>query len=74
MGLTNRPRWRLTFEPEAGAMNVLRVGKGDTRAIDDAVTLMKSCIRAAMAAGGCRNVVIGVHVDGADCDHEIAGG
>lgn len=69
-----RPRWRLTFNADDTAtMRVVQIGKGDTGAIDEAVTLFRSCVRSAMAAGGCRTVMVGVHVEGAECDHEVGG-
>lgn len=67
-----RSRWRLTFEPErGGGMRVVQIGHRDTAAVDDAVALFKMCVRSAMEAGGCRTVMVGVHVEGADCDHEV---
>lgn len=67
-----RPRWRLTFDADSSqTMKVIQVEKGDRSAVDEAVGLFKLAIRAAMAAGGCRTVMIGVHVEGEGCDHEV---
>lgn len=67
-------RWRLTFDAESGGtMRVVQVGRRDAGAVDEAVALFKLAIRSAMAAGGCRTVMVGVHVEGAECDHDVRG-
>lgn len=76
MGLTKpragvRPRWRLTFDVDSPQMKVVQIEKGSAGGVDQAVTLFRSCVRAAMEAGGCRTVMIGVHVEGEGCDHEV---
>lgn len=63
-------KWRLVFEPP-GPQQTIAVAKGDPDSIDDAVRAIRSRLRAAMEAGGCRSVVIGVHVEGPACDHEV---
>lgn len=70
MASPERKRWRLVFEVGSDT-RVLAVGKGDTRAADDAVAAFKSLVRDAMESDGCRSFVVGVHVEGAACDHEV---
>jgi hypothetical protein len=66
-----KPRWRLTFDMDTPGMKVVQVERGSGGGVDQAVALFRSCVRAAMEAGGCRTVMIGVHVEGAACDHEV---
>ncbi|HEX3063169.1 MAG TPA: hypothetical protein VHP55_10855 [Usitatibacter sp.] len=40
---------------------------------DRAMEAIRGAIALLMRKGGCRSVVIGVHVEGADCDHELGG-
>lgn len=69
-----RARWRLTFNADdSQAMRVVQVARGDSAGVDEAVTLFRSAVRSAMEAGGCRTVLVGVHVEGAECDHEVGG-
>lgn len=62
-------RWRLVFDPPVGPPIV--VGKRDPGGVDAAMTAIRSRLRAAMEAGGCRSFVVGVHVEGEACDHEV---
>lgn len=66
-------RWRLVFNmDDPQTMRVISVSKREG-GVSDAVTLFRAAVREAMEANGCRNVVIGVHVEGAECDHEVGG-
>jgi hypothetical protein len=72
MGLKAKPRWRLTFNADdPQTMRVLKIGAADRGAVDEAVTLFRAAVRSAMDAGGCRTVMVGVHVEGEACDHEV---
>jgi len=66
-----KPRWRLTFDMENPGMKVVQIERGSQGGVDQAVTLFRSCVRAAMDSGACRTVMVGVHVEGAECDHEV---
>jgi hypothetical protein len=63
--------WSLVLEEGAGVTRVFRVRAG---AKDDAAAVVEAvrvAIVAACASGGCRSISIGVHVEGAACDHEV---
>jgi hypothetical protein len=40
---------------------------------DDVMASIRAIVRDLMARGGCRSLTLGVHVEGADCDHELGG-
>lgn len=66
--------WRVVFEDRDGALFVVKVpGKAEPGkqrlAVGDAIARFRAMVRACMARPGCGSFVVGVHVDGADCDH-----
>lgn len=65
-----RRRWRLVFDMDGREVKVLQVSKG-AASVADAVTLFRAAVRAAMEKEGCQTVMVGVHVEGAECDHEV---
>lgn len=69
--IRERKRWRLVFEAGQVPISVVTIEGGDAAAVDEAVKVFKAKIRAAMELGGCRSVLVGVHVEGAACDHEV---
>lgn len=67
---TNGPRWSLVLEV-GSVSRVFEVAAA--RDADEVMTAVRSAIRDAMAKGGCRSLVLAVHVSGGDCDHELKG-
>jgi hypothetical protein len=68
-------RWRLVFDAgRTGHERSLKVGPGDAGAVAEALVLFRSAMRAAMESDSCRTVTVAIHVDGADCDHEVGPG
>lgn len=67
-------RWRVVFDTHEG-MKVIQIQRGDSGGVADAVTLFRTAVRAAMERepACCRTVMIGVHVEGPECDHEVGG-
>lgn len=62
---------RLVFDVAGEAPAIFKVEAGDAGAVADVVTAFRSRVRAAIEAGGCRSFLVGVHVEGAECDHEV---
>lgn len=65
--------WRLVFEGgDPATMVTVSISRGaKLAAVDEVVAEFKRRVRAAMEAGGCRSFVVGVHVEGSACDHEV---
>jgi predicted Zn-dependent protease len=64
----------LAFEVSGGEVYPIVVpvyGQESLEAMDKAVAMFKDMVRAAWKAGGCRSFLVGVHVRGAACDHEV---
>lgn len=65
-------RWQLVLDAAGSAPQVFTVR--DAKDADEVMAAVREGVRSLMAKGGCRSLVIGVHVEGADCDHQIGGG
>ncbi|MDD5367320.1 MAG: hypothetical protein PHR30_18455 [Gallionellaceae bacterium] len=59
------------FEVDGAADLVLRVRPGDLDCVVAAVARFRELIREAIRRGGCRSFVVGIHEEGAACDHEV---
>ncbi len=60
--------WAVTFETSRQRVTC----KGTGPELGQAVTIaFRQAMREAMTAGGCRSFSVGVHPDGAECDHEV---
>jgi hypothetical protein len=71
MASSEQRRWSLVLDV-AGITSTFTVrGATDAAVVMEAV---KGRIGDLMRAGGCRSLVIGVHVEGAACDHVTGGG
>jgi hypothetical protein len=68
---SKRRRVRLVFDVAGEPPSVVRVDGNDQRAVSEALAVFRHKVRAAIEAGGCRSFLVGVHVEGAECDHEV---
>lgn len=69
---SERRRWQLVLEPQTSQAQTFTVR--DAKDADEVMTAVRGHLRTMMERGGCRSLVIGVHVEGAECDHELRGG
>lgn len=65
-------RWQLVLDAAGEQPRPFTVR--DAKDADEVMEAIRETVRAMMARGGCRSLLVGVHVEGPDCDHEIAVG
>lgn len=68
---SKRRRVRLVFDAAGEAPSVVKVDGNDHRAVSEALAVFRHKVRAAIEAGGCRSFLVGVHIEGDACDHEV---
>jgi len=71
MASSERRRWQLVLEGAGEVSRTFTVR--DAKDADEVMTAVRESVRAMMARGGCRSIVIGVHIEGEECDHQITG-
>jgi hypothetical protein len=65
-------RWTLVLD--AGAAPQRRFTVRDARDADEVMLAVRTAVKDLAASGGCRSIVLGIHVEGPACDHELPSG